>query len=402
MNITITIVKGAVVISLSLAGLSGCGGNGAATEKPKPVAPAKVDNGGVKEGDLATVTLTPKATERLGIQTSEVEWTEVGKANSFAGEVVIPPGRALTATTPLAGTLSAPEGGLPLPGTRVRKGQVMFRLVPMLAPQRDLRISVEAEVASATTRLEAAKARAARADQMLRDRVGSARAVEDANQELELAKTALVAAQQKLEQVNRAPLQGDSSITIPAPQSGVLRLIHAAAGQSVSAGAALFEVANIDTVWVRVPIYAGDLASVTRNAPARIRALNSSAASPARVARPVPAPPSADPLASTVDLFFELSNGDPPLRPGEKVDVAVPSTGTQRGLRVPSQAIVYDINGGTWVYENTGPNRFTRRRVQLQQVSGNAALLSHGPKPGSKVVTAGAAELFGTEFGPGK
>jgi len=33
---------------------------------------------------------------------------------------------------------------------------------------------------------------------------------------------------------------------------------------------------------------------------------------------------------------------------------------------------------------------------------GTMAVLDHGPAPGTRVVTAGAAELFGTEFGVGK
>ena len=45
-----------------------------------------------------------------------------------------------------------------------------------------------------------------------------------------------------------------------------------------------------------------------------------------------------------------------------------------------------------------GDNR-VRRRVQVSRVAGDQAVLATGPAVGSKIVTVGAAELFGTEVG---
>jgi hypothetical protein len=60
---------------------------------------------------------------------------------------------------------------------------------------------------------------------------------------------------------------------------------------------------------------------------------------------------------------------------------------------------VTDINGGTWVYENVSDHKFVRRRVQVKYVVDSTAVLKTGPPVGSKIVTAGAMELFGTEMG---
>ena len=76
--------------------------------------------------------------------------------------------------------------------------------------------------------------------------------------------------------------------------------------------------------------------------------------------------------------------------------------GEEQGLVVPWSAIVYDIHGGTWVYERTGVVVFARRRVELRRVVGSDAILARGPAAGTQVVTTGAAELFSTEFGPAK
>jgi multidrug efflux pump subunit AcrA (membrane-fusion protein) len=113
-------------------------------------------------------------------------------------------------------------------------------------------------------------------------------------------------------------------------------------------------------------------------------------------------PFSAATTSAAVDLFYELNNADGALRPGLKVSVAIPLGGETESLVVPATAVLYDIHGGTWVYENTAAQTFTRRRVEVRHTSELGAVLARGPKPGVKVVTAGAAELFGTEFGIGK
>jgi multidrug efflux pump subunit AcrA (membrane-fusion protein) len=103
-----------------------------------------------------------------------------------------------------------------------------------------------------------------------------------------------------------------------------------------------------------------------------------------------------------MDLFYELDNADGKRRPGEKVSVRVPLQGETESSVVPASAVLYDIHGGTWVYENTAPQTFTRRRIEVRLVSDGDAILARGPAPGAKIVTAGAAELFGVEFGFGK
>ena len=214
-----------------------------------------------------------------------------------------------------------------------------------------------------------------------------------AHEELRLAETALTSANSKLDQIHRAPLDSDAPLVVRSPQDGLLRQMHAVNGQTVAAGAPLFEVVSFDPVWIRVPVYSGDVNSLAPNAPARVGA---------RVAQPVAAPPTADPLAVTSDLYFQLPNPGPALRPGERLSVTLQLRGREQSLQLPWSAVLHDIHGGTWVYEITAPNVFVRRRVEVSYVSGSTAVLARGPRPGVKVVAAGAAELYGTEFGAGK
>jgi hypothetical protein len=86
---------------------------------------------------------------------------------------------------------------------------------------------------------------------------------------------------------------------------------------------------------------------------------------------------------------------------GERVEIAVPTIAQEEALTVPYSAILYDINGGEWVYVRTGDQTYARRRVEVRAIVGDMAVLARGPAEGAEIVTIGGPELFGTEFGVG-
>ncbi len=69
---------------------------------------------------------------------------------------------------------------------------------------------------------------------------------------------------------------------------------------------------------------------------------------------------------------------------------------------VPYAAVFYDLNGATWVYINLEPLNFVRASISVDYIDGDLAVLSDGPPSGTEVVTVGAPELYGTEFGVGQ
>jgi hypothetical protein len=68
---------------------------------------------------------------------------------------------------------------------------------------------------------------------------------------------------------------------------------------------------------------------------------------------------------------------------------------------VPYSAILYDKKGATWAYTNPEGLVFVRAEVTVDRVAQGVAYLGEGPDPGTKVVTVGAAELWGVETGVG-
>lgn len=397
----------------------------------------------LKEDQINAMTLTPDALKRLDLQTGKVERKWMPRTRVYGGEVTIPVGRTILVAAPLSGTLKALPNGMPAAGQTVTKGQALFQFLPLLTPEGRAnlaasKIDADGQVKTAQTQLDAGLIALDRAKKVFLSEAGSRRAVDEAQAQVDLAQKALDAATARrdlLEKVVGEVEKGTAGpLTIQSPEEGLLRNVSALPGQNVPTGGALFEVANLKKVWVRVPVYVGDLADMDLEADASVGDL---ALRPGQLGRPgktAKAPPSANPGAATVDLFYETINEEgtvhpvaaanaaalcasPPaggpfsacavfaalrlsvLHPGQRVGVTLLLKSEEKSLTVPWSAVIHDIHGGTWVYEQTGDRAYVRRRVVVRYVVADRAVLAAGPPAGTRVVTAGAAELFGTETG---
>jgi hypothetical protein len=69
------------------------------------------------------------------------------------------------------------------------------------------------------------------------------------------------------------------------------------------------------------------------------------------------------------------------------------------GRVIPYAAVLYSPTGETWAYTNTQGLTFVRQAIVVDRIEGDRAWLTKGPEAGSKVATAGVAELYGAESG---
>jgi RND family efflux transporter MFP subunit len=379
----------------------GCKKEKVSTEKTEH--PAEVHNL-VTETSLTTITLTSKAEQRLGIETTVVECRSVERSRTFGGEVVPVSGGSVTVTAPLSGTLLPPENSpFVTAGSRMTKDQPIFLLLLALPRQDKDILTVQEEISVLQAELDLAQKKAKRAQQLYNEKAGSAKELEEAQADLAGIKAGLKTARTRFELLQSGDVssqgQGLSSVIIKSPIEGIVQDVHVASGQTVTDATALLEISNIDPVWIKVPVYAGDVAIIEPNEPARVHGLNDFTGMRTRIAQPVVASFSADPESGTVDMYYEISNSDLSYRPGQRVSVTLKLKTNEQNLVVPYAAILYDMYGGAWVYEHTESRIYTRRRVEIKRIQGNIAVLSRGLEAGTQVVTAGAAELFGTEFG---
>ena len=312
-----------------------------------------------------------------------------------------------------------------MPGSKVEQGRAIFEFTPLLTPERDVltpaervqiaqskamivttQIEAQRMVETAKAQLERAQLALDRAQKVFESKAGSQRTVDEATADLKIAQQQLIAAESRNEFLTGLVLDEQSgtveSRTIKSPVAGILQTLSTTPGETVAAGEVLFQVAQFDEMWIRVPIYAGHLRNIDTNHEATIAEFGQTDAKSLRVASFVEAPPTANPLGASVDLFYAIDNHDGTFVPGQRLAVTIPLKSDQPESIVRWSAIVYDIQGGTWVYEQTGENTFARRRVDVKYIDMPYAILAAGPEPGTRVVIEAAAELFGTEFGAGK
>jgi RND family efflux transporter MFP subunit len=367
-----------------------CGSPEAAAPPPAPSHVAAP----VKESALTTVTLSEDAERRLGITTAEVEHKPLPRTRTYPARVEAVPGAGASIAAPVAGLLVAPSPLLP--GRKVERGEVLLRLKPLVAAEADLLARGERDLAVAQARVDAAKLRADRLATLARDGASSQRSAEEAATDLAVAKADLAEVTVRNARIRQNPFSADVGLPLRAPEAGTVLRLTASPGQVVPAGAQLVELARIDRAWLRVAVYAGDLELVARQQPATVTRAGSREIRPAT---PIEAPALADPTSATVELVYAIDNADASFLPGQRVLASLPVAGTEPVSVVPLAAVLYDIHGGAWVYAAVAPHTFQRRRIEIRDVVGSEAILERGPAPGTALVTAGAAELYGTEFG---
>ena len=389
---------------------------------PAATSPAKMTHS-VSEAGLNTIELTEEAVKRLGLKTAVVETRPMERARPYGADLILPTGSTVIVSAPMAGTLKpGGEPGLFQVGQRIEEGHPLLKLLPLLSPERSVltpaerirmaeakntlaqsRIDAEGLVQQATIQQEAAQIALDRAERLLKDKVGTVRTVDEAKAQLQLTEKTLAAAKTRKQQVDGVKFDEEAgtleALAIPSPLSGIVRATHVRAGEMVAAGAPLFEVMNDGQLWVKVPVYVGELDGIDLAHTARLTLLNGRHAEGDLVVKPAELPPTAIPLAAAVDLYYELPNPDRKYQPGQKLAAHLTLRGEAQQVAVPWSAVIHDIYGGQWVYEQIDERKFVRRRVEVGWVDGDWAAVTRGPKAGVKVVTAGAAELAGTEFG---
>lgn len=377
----------------------------------------------VSEADLNIIQLSPEAVKSLGVETQPVEIRSMPRVRPYGAEMVLPTGASVIVSAPLAGTLQHPHGDLfPQVGQRIKQNETLLELLPLLSPERSVltpaerirfaeakaavaqsQIDAEGLLQQASVQKDAAQIELTRAQRLLQDNVGTRRAVDDAKAKVQLADEVLAAAKSRKKLVDNIKLDEDAGtlkpLAIHSPLSGIVRTTNVQPGQLIAAGLPLFEVMNDAVLWIKVPVYVGELDEIDMKRPARLTLLDGHLSDKDIMGKPVSLPPTAMPLSAAVDIYYEIPNVDHQFRPGQKVAAHLPLVGETSVKSVPWSALIYDIYGGQWVYEQVGERQYVRRRVAVGWVDQGRVALLRGPAVGAQIVTAGAAELSGTEFG---
>jgi hypothetical protein len=114
-----------------------------------------------------------------------------------------------------------------------------------------------------------------------------------------------------------------------------------------------------------------------------------------------PAAPIPETEVTIKRLGFGISRITLPAKAVERLDIRTAEIrvdGSGRKI-APFSSIIYDRDGDAWVYTVPAPLSYVREPVVLELVKDEDVYLEEGPAAGTKVVTMGVPELYGTEVG---
>lgn len=335
----------------------------------------------------AALSLPMESQFLLGLRTVRVYREPFQERVLGLGVLAPAPGGAAVLRAPFGGTLEAPAGGFPTPGTTVRAGDVLGMLhESATGPER---ASLAQERADAATRVAEAQAALALAerDSAQIDALGEALSERE---RLERAgrvasgRVALAEAEAAAQAIGRG-LQ----VPIRAPLSGRVAAVLARPGDQVEPGAMLFRVVAAGALWVEARVPEGDAEGVVSGQPAEVEV-------PGAPGRTFPAVVLdgglvADPETGTVTVTLAVE-ADPALKPGMAASAWIPRGPTEDALVVPDEAVV-ESNGVFLAFVKTGPERFAARDLVLGGRGADRWEVHGGLAPGDRVVVAAMYSL---------
>ncbi len=391
---------------------------------------------------------------KVGTLLARVERRTLTKRLQLPGEIKPPQDGAAVVGAPVSGRLlPGPSGKLPEIGDRVEAGQVLARIEPPLPATEAAALSanraqlqaletelvlrsldlgmkgleVERAFKQAKARLPFVKRAFARAKEIKAKGVGSDQQCDKAQQDVELAQAEYDAARAMKQfyeesSAKLAEMQGrlksrgvrsDDSLTtmqlpLKAPISGHIVERAFVEGEHVEALEAIYEIVNLERVWIVARISEFDLGRLpdTPNAGLELPAF------PGRPfdvrdtgGRLVNIGTRVDKQTRTVPIRFEMPNPEGVFRAGMFANVHLETRRAVDCLTLPEKAIVLN-NGRPQVYVMLEGETFQRRDVELGIRDNGWVQVKAGIQEGERVSTKGAyaiklAALSPASFGHG-
>ena len=307
-------------------------------------------------GDEGTVSISPRVVQNLGVRTAEARPGSLAPKLTAVGSIEYNE-RAVVLVQPRAnGFVEKLHVRAPL--DPVREGQP---LVEVLFPEWA----------------------AAQEEYLLLRRLSSpeAEALRSA------ARQRLVLLGMSEEQIGAVEREGRAQprVTLRAPVSGVIAELGAREGMTVMAGATLFRIAGLGSVWLvaEVPEAQAALLVPGAQAEARVPAYPGDAFA-GRVSAILP---ELNPATRTVRARVELANPAGKLKPGMYATLTVAERGRE-ALLVPSEAVIRTGERAVVIVAE-GEGKFRAVAVEVGMESGGDAEIRKGLKAGDKVVVSG-------------
>lgn len=275
-----------------------------------------------------------------------------------------------------------------LPGQEIAKGQVVAMLQ-------------STDLQQARSDYEKAKIEAARADlqlnrarDLLQHQVMAQKDFDDLNSLDQADHAELERARQTLHILGYNENDSTDLMAIRSPIPGVVLDVSTASGElqrSLDNATSIATIANISDVWILADLYPRDVQAVRRGQPVEVRVTGY----PDTVYHGVVdnISDAVDPTTLTLKVRVVLPNSRHLLKPQMYATVSITNQ-SRNAIVVPATAVIRD-GVSTYVYVQTGENKYDRRDVTLGATHDTTVEITKGLSDGDRVVSTGAELLRG-------
>lgn len=353
--------------------VSACSGR---HETPAESAPVEMI---VRHGESIAVPAASPLRARLTVRTITLE--ELRHSFEAPAQIAADPSHMVRVTPPVPGRVV---------DLKVHLGDTVARNSPLLTLDSADMVAVQTEYLEARSQLAQSDRTLARQSDLVDHGIGAQR-------DLEVAQTEQQIARQEVERsLERLRLYGLSAgaigrpMTLRSPIAGRVVELHVAPGEyHADPTDVLMTIADLQTVWVTASIQEKDIRRVTQDAQADVTLT----AYPGEhwTGNVSFVGEILDPDTRTLEVRVPLGNADRRLRPGMFASVRFAET-VEQVLRVPSTAVIL-IGDANFVFVETRPWEFARRRVELGDSVGDTSIVTSGLRSGERVVVTNAVLL---------
>jgi len=308
-------------------------------------------------GDEGSVTISPRVQQNLGVRTAEVTTGTLAAAVEAVGTIAFNERDQAVVQARSNGFVEKLHVRAPL--DPVRKDQPLAELyVPEWVAAQEEYLSVRRMTG---TRLEAM--------------------VDGARQRMRLVGMTE-------QQIRLVETTGKihSRLTVSAPISGVVAELGAREGMAVMAGATLFRINGLDTVWVNAEVRETQASEVR---PGNLVEARTSALPGATFKGRVNAIlPEVNPVTRTLKARVELANPNGKLVPGMFATVNFVPAARKEALLVPTEAVIRTGNRSVVIVAQ-GDGKFAPVDVEIGMESEGRTEIRNGLEAGQKIVVSG-------------
>jgi len=330
-------------------------------------------------GSSSTTFIVEKETQFLfNIQTVKIGTGDFNVSTVFLGTVTAAPQGRAVIQSPQAGKIVSLKV---TPGQKVGKGQV----VAVIEQQVDAgtQISIVSQSNSVNAEYEAAKAQYERL--MAIEDIAAKKDITEAKARYESAKK-----NKALFDANTGKNTGSSKlIALASPVSGVVGTFNYAIGAVVNSGETLFEITNLNQVFVEAQVFAADVESM-KSATAFTTISNTDTLT--YKLKMVSNAQTVNAGNQSQKVVFEIVNPNGQFKIAENVNVRMTGSNGIRQVILPNEAIT-DVNGKPAVFIKDKAEQYSISFIVKGQSNDKFTVISKGAEDGERVVTANVYQM---------